>query len=237
MAKTASWRNTRATEAISLVYGGDVVLSGLEWFAVPTDTQKGSQARGMELPAIEPLGYRSWPTHQQGMFWNLFFASARAGGYLPAGSGLWQIAGALTRARWDANCAAVLAAFGCTLPDADGRVMIYYPPLLKILTQQTRKLEASAKRSMSRTETSTGSTGNPKCSTSSLSLDLEFDLKKEREKEENKKPPNTSGPPCKFCQNTGVRYFKPPRKGEFWCHCPIGVKGMKQQNSFAATGD
>jgi hypothetical protein len=38
-----------------------------------------------------------------------------------------------------------------------------------------------------------------------------------------------SGEVCEFCKGTGVRNFKPPRKGEFYCHCPIGIDRMAEE--------
>jgi len=131
----------------------------LEWAPLPMNIRKGSRSKGCALPAIAPP--RGLKDFQVGWFWNLFWASAEAGGYLPTGPELWQLTGAFTRARWDANRAAVLAAFECTLPDADGRFQIFYPPLVRILEQQKRKLEALDARykKSSRAEISSVSTG------------------------------------------------------------------------------
>lgn len=42
---------------------------------------------------------------------------------------------------------------------------------------------------------------------------------------------------CDFCQGTGVRNFKPPRTGGFYCHCPIGVGRMAQEKYGKAVGE
>ena len=100
----------------------------------------------MVLPAIAPpLGLKDF---QVGWFWNLFWALTKAEGYLPFGPDIWKIAGALTRARWDANNAAVLAAFDFTTFGANGKqgsadtvdVQLYYQPLLEIIEGQKIKL-------------------------------------------------------------------------------------------------
>lgn len=118
----------------------------LTWCPVPVDISRGAQSKGMALPAIAPpLGLKDF---QVGWFWNLFWALAKAEGYLPFGPDIWKIAGALTRARWDANNAAVLAAFDFTTPGANGKrestdsvdVRLYYQPLLQIIELQKSKL-------------------------------------------------------------------------------------------------
>lgn len=38
-----------------------------------------------------------------------------------------------------------------------------------------------------------------------------------------------SGEVCEFCKGTGVRNFKPPRTGGFYCHCPIGLQRMAEE--------
>lgn len=141
---------------------------------MPADIERGSSAKTMPLPAIRPPQYGSWRDFQQAWFWNLLWASLKHGGYLPAGSDLWQTAGALTRARWDANRVAVLAAFGCTAPDADGRFCIYYPPLLEILNAQQKKYRRKFHSTLS--ETSTGSHSEGEGSSPSAFLSFDFDL-------------------------------------------------------------
>lgn len=146
----------------------------LDWLPMPADIERGSTAKMMALPAIRPSQYGSWKDFQQAWFWNLFWASAKHGGYLPAGSELWQAAGAHTRARWDANCAAVLVAFGCTQPDAGGRFAIYYPPLLEILGTQKKKYRKKAGLTLS--ETSTGLHNGESGYSPSIPLSFDFGL-------------------------------------------------------------
>ena len=63
----------------------DGIIS-LPWFPMPTDLRAGFQSPRMSLPRIEPELYGSWSDFHKTYFWQLFFALARAGGYLPFGS-------------------------------------------------------------------------------------------------------------------------------------------------------
>lgn len=153
----------------------------MEWAPLPLDIHRGSSARGMKLPAIAPPNYGDWPTHQQGMFWNLFWALWKAEGYLPFGSDLWKLTGALTRERWDANSSAVLSAFEFLDPDASGSSVgasgsrqIFYRPLLQIIEFQKQKFRKS--------------TAIHSEAVNPLSLPLAFDLEVQNQKREIKKP-------------------------------------------------
>lgn len=157
----------------------------------------------------------------------MFFASLQSEwpGYLPVSADLWRVAGAHCSHCFKKDGAIVLAAF--ERAEVAGRGVIFFRPLIEVMQEQAEKIRSKKARADFRISTvpqiSTKS-GHP-----SLSLDLDF-----KEKKDDEKNPLT---PCEFCQNTGVRHFKPPRKGEFWCHCPIGVKGMAKEHAFAATGD
>ena len=94
--------------------------SPLNWIPLPVEHQLGP-----------PKGLKDF---QVGWFWSLFWASVKAEwpGYLPLSDDLWMLAGALTRQRWDANAAAVLAAF--EIQELAGhRRLIYFPPLVRII--------------------------------------------------------------------------------------------------------
>ena len=110
------------------------------WFPAPLDARRGSSVRNMTLPALIPPAYFCWKDFQRGWFWDLFWCLAEAGGRLPYGSDLWKLTGALTRARWDASSAAVLAAFEFDGPDAAGRIS-----LLPALARDHRGAAAKAK--------------------------------------------------------------------------------------------
>jgi hypothetical protein len=158
-----------------------VMQQNLDWFPMPADVQCGSKAKGMPLPAILPPQYSGWKDFQQAWFWNLFWASAKHGGLLPTGSDLWQIAGAHTRARWDANCAAVMAAFDCTEPDADGRRQFYYAPLREISCAQQKKYRKKFQSALSETSTDLNREGGGSSSSISLSFDFDLDSKNQEQ--------------------------------------------------------
>lgn len=130
----------------------------------------------MKLPPIAPPeGLKS---HQLGYWWTLFWALLEAGGYLPFGSDLWKLTGALTRERWDANRSAVLAAFEFTEPDASGRRDIFYPPLIKIIEQQKGKYRRRSRDQLGISEVSTAiHKGGRSISPSVLQSDFDFDSK------------------------------------------------------------
>lgn len=160
----------------------------MEWVPMPLNPRKGSSARGMKLPAIFPPNYESWATHQRGMFWNLFWALASNGGYLPFGSDLWKLSGALTRSRWELNCDAVLSAFEFCGMDAlgssvgaSGSRQIFYRPLLEIIEAQKLKPWNRRRSDLEISEVSTRI--HRGAAKPSISLSLDFDPK---EKEEEK---------------------------------------------------
>lgn len=129
----------------------------------------------MTLPPIAPP--KGLKDFQENWFWRLFFALTKAGGYLPFGSDLWKLTGALTRARWDANSAAVLAAFEFSEPDAEGRRNIFYPPMIAIIAEQKKKY---GRRSQDKREFSESSTaihkGGDYVSLSASQSALEFEV-------------------------------------------------------------
>jgi len=62
-------------------------------------------------------------------------------GYLPKRDDLWRIAGARTRAFWNANCAAVTACFNSAT--VSGQEVIFYRPLLDLIDAQLGKLRGT----------------------------------------------------------------------------------------------
>jgi hypothetical protein len=159
---------------------------------------------------------RSWFTE---LLWAMFSHKTMQG-YLPVTSDLWKIAGAHRRDFWDANKSEVMAAFKFKKTAGCGEVM-YFPPLIEVIEEQ-RKL-VKGRRSRAPNVSNCGQ----KCGGSFISQSS-FDFEVQKEEAEKRKSPR-SEKPCEFCSGSGVRKFKPPRKGEFYCHCPIGVGRMAEE--------
>jgi hypothetical protein len=64
-------------------------------------------------------------------------------GYLPKRDDLWRIAGARTRAFWNANCAACTACFNSAT--VSGQEVIFYRPLLDLIEAQQKKLRGASR--------------------------------------------------------------------------------------------
>ena len=213
----------------------------MEWVPMPLNPRRGSNAKGMKLPPIIPSGYDAWPGHRQSLFWNLFWALAGAGGYLPYGPDTWKLSGALTRARWDANCAAVLAAFEFTEPDAlgssagaRGSGKIFYRPLLEILEQQKRK--PWNRRQSDQTEISEVSTVIHKETATSSISSSQSSFCFEREKEKEKKPQISEKLAARFEQERRDGLTRARKMGlrNFTKH---PLEDWEKPESFAAAGD
>jgi hypothetical protein len=88
---------------------------------------------------------RALADFQVGWFWNLFWdvlgRSAGTGTMSYVRSKLWIVAGAHSRAHWDANCALVMAAFEIsTCAESSEQIVVSYPPLTRLLDEARQSL-------------------------------------------------------------------------------------------------
>jgi hypothetical protein len=106
----------------------------LEWIPMALDGTPGMIPRG-SIPAFEKDFQAAW-------FWNLFWASLRSErqGYLRVTSQLGMLAGAHSKAFWDAEKSVVLACFEiCQL---EGQRWLFFPPLVEVIDKQVKKLRS-----------------------------------------------------------------------------------------------
>jgi hypothetical protein len=108
----------------------------LKWIPLAVDGSPGMIPRGL------------WPTFrkdfQQAWFFNLVIASLKSEpqGYLDPRLDLWRLAGAHSERFWESGSprhkAAVLACFS-EIAEINGVKYLYFPPLVDVVNQQTKK--------------------------------------------------------------------------------------------------
>jgi hypothetical protein len=104
----------------------------LDWVPMGVDGSPGMIPSG-KAPVFEKDFQAAW-------FWKLFWASLESEkqGYLRVTSQLGMLAGAHSKAFWDAEKSVVLACF--EVRELEGQRWLYFPPLIEVIEDQMKKI-------------------------------------------------------------------------------------------------